>query len=183
MTDLALLAASLGVSDRTLRRAAERGTIRCLRQGKRRRLPVEEALYVGRRWPLIRSLVRELRTLPNVRMAVLFGSVARGEENDTSDIDLFVCFAEPGLHGRARLLERLEAATERQVQVVSMEDANSLLLAEVLRDGRVLVDRDGDWVSLASRTPQVLADAEKARDELEREVFDGLTELFAEATS
>jgi uncharacterized protein len=180
MTDLALLAATLGVSDRTLRRAAERGTIRCLRQGERRRLPVEEALYVERRWPLIRSLVRELRTPPNVRLAVLFGSVARGEENDASDIDLFVRFAEPGLHARARLLERLEAATGRQVQVVSMEDSNSLLLAEVLRDGRVLVDRDGDWVSLASRTAQVLSDAERARGELEREVFEAVSELLAE---
>jgi predicted nucleotidyltransferase len=180
MTDLALLAGTLGVSDRTLRRAAERGTIHCLRQGERRRLPVEEALYVERRWPLIRSLVRELRTLPNVRLAVLFGSVARGEENDASDIDLLVRFAEPGLHARARLLERLEAATGRQVQVVSMEDSNSLLLAEVLRDGRVLVDRDGDWVSLASRTAQVLSDAERARGELEREVFEALSELLAE---
>src|SRR5687768_738125 len=43
MTDLSLLAYELDVSDRTLRRAAARGTVRCVRRGQRLELPVQEA--------------------------------------------------------------------------------------------------------------------------------------------
>jgi predicted nucleotidyltransferase/uncharacterized protein YutE (UPF0331/DUF86 family) len=179
MTDLGLLAPSLQVSDRTLRRAAARGTIRTQRRGERRQLPLDETLYLERRWPLIRALVDALRTLPAVRLAVLYGSVARGEEHEWSDIDLLVRLAGSRLRSHAQLLAHLEAATDRPVQVVAIEDANSLLLADVLRDGRVLVDRDGEWTSLVARAPQIRDDARAAREQLERELFEGLGEVLA----
>jgi predicted nucleotidyltransferase len=183
MTDLGLLATTLGVSDRTLRRAASRGTIRCVRHGERRlELPIQEALYLQRRWPTIHSLVTELRTLPDIRLAVLFGSIARGDEDERSDIDILVRFANPGLRPRARLLKRLGQALSREVQIVGMDDANPLLLADVLRDGRVLVDRDEEWASLTANAPEVFAEAEKAREQLDRDVFEGLGELLSEAT-
>jgi len=43
------------------------------------------------------------------------------------------------------------------VQVVSLEDAkkNPRLLAEVVREGRVLVDRDRTWPSLRARSTAI----------------------------
>jgi predicted nucleotidyltransferase len=182
MSALDLLAHSLGVSDRTLRRAAARGTIRCSRSSARRiELPIQEVLYLERRWPTIHALVSELRTLPNVRLAVLFGSVARGEENERSDIDLFVRFAERSLDARHQLYTHLERAAAQEVQVVEAGDANALLLADVLRDGRVLADRDGDWPKLQARAPKIRAAAAAARAQLDKDVFAGLEELFAGA--
>lgn len=171
MTDLNLLAPNLGVSDRTLRRAASRGTIRCLRKSERKlELPVEEALYLGKRWPLLHKLVAELRTLPDVRLAVLFGSTARGDEHEGSDLDVLVRFSEPSLRSRSRLIERLESAVPREVQLVAIEDASPLLLADVLRDGRVLVDRDADWRRLKRKASKIHVEAEAARDQLDEDL-------------
>jgi predicted nucleotidyltransferase len=51
-----------------------------------------------------------LRTQPNVRLAVLFGSVSRGDERPDSDVDLLVQF------GRDEL-ERLRAFAPRFEQL------------------------------------------------------------------
>ena len=82
MTELDQLAEEIGTSGRTLRRAAARGAIRCLRPSERRIVvPPTEHDYVRRHWPLFDRLLQALRTQPNVRLAVLFGSVARGVED------------------------------------------------------------------------------------------------------
>src|SRR6266540_774311 len=87
MTDLALLAEEMQANERTLRRAANRGTIRCYREGPRRiSLPSREHEYVRTRWPLLAHLIRALRTLPHVSLAILYGSFARGEERLDNDI-------------------------------------------------------------------------------------------------
>src|SRR5438876_9713205 len=91
MAELDGLANELGTSGRTLRRAAARGAIRCRRATERRIVvPPQEYDYVRRHWPLFDRLLDALRTQPNVRLAVLFGSVARGEESADSDLDLAV---------------------------------------------------------------------------------------------
>ena len=179
MTDLSLLAHELEVSDRTLRRAAARGTVRCVRRGQRLELPVQEALYLQRRWPLLQTLVGELRTVANVRLAVLFGSTAREDDDGRSDVDLLVRLAKRGLSARALVLDRLEDATGRRVQIAEVEDTNSVLLADVLRDGRVLVDRDDDWSRLVAKKKLVLALAEKKRAALDLEVWSALDDLLA----
>jgi predicted nucleotidyltransferase len=185
MADLRLLAEELAVSDRTLRRAAARGTIHGWRRGRQARveLPIQEVLYLERAWPLLNTLVGELRTLPNVRLAVLFGSRARGDPHPRSDLDLLVRFAESGLRARGRLLARLEEALPgEQIQVVELENANPLLLVDVIRDGRVLVDRDGDWSTLRGRAPALGKQAATTRRELEERLAGDLEELFAEAS-
>jgi predicted nucleotidyltransferase len=179
MTDLSFLADELGVSDRTLRRAAARGTVRCVRRGHRLELPVQEALYLRRRWPLLQTLVGELRTIANVRLAVLFGSTARGDDDGRSDVDLLVGLAKRGLGARALVLDRLEHATGRRVHIAEAEGANPTLLADVLRDGRVLVDRDEDWSRLVAKKQIVLAQAEADRAALDLEVWRALDELLA----
>jgi predicted nucleotidyltransferase len=179
MTDLSLLAHELDVSDRTLRRAAARGTVRRVRRGQRLELSVQEALYLQRRWPLLQTLVGELRTIANVRLAVLFGSTARVDDDGRSDVDLLVRLAKRGLSARALVLARLEDATGRGVHIAEMQDANPLLLADVLRDGRVLVDRDEYWRRLVAKKKFVLARAEADRAALDLEVWSALDDLLA----
>jgi len=182
--DLKQLADDLEVSDRTLRRAALKGTIHDWRRGPKGRVevPVQELLYLERSWPLLDALVSELRTLPNVRLAVLFGSRARGDDRADSDLDVFVRLAESSLRARGQLVARLETALPQQrVQIVEAEDANSLLLSDVIRDGRVLVDRDDEWQRLRRRRRQIEGEAQTQRLALEHEVFAGLDALFAEA--
>lgn len=180
MTELAMLAQALGVSERTLRRAANRGTIRTIRRSPRRVLvPSSEYEYVRRRWPLIGSLIQELRTLPNVRLATLFGSAARGDDWPQSDLDVLVQLRNDGAHERAQVAERLEAASGRPVQLVRLEDAHAApsLLADALRDGRVLVDREEGWPKLKNRESDNRREAEKADRQLRKNARAALEEL------
>ncbi len=173
MTKLDEIAKQLELTGRTLRRAVLRGTIRGTRRSPRRfDIEPQEREYIRRYWPLLSRMLRVLRTQPNVRLAVLFGSVSRGEERRDSDLDVLVRFAEPSVHALSLLTGRLEEETGRAIQVVELESAVSspLLLADVLRDGRVLVDRDGEWQRLKQRERQVklaaAAENERAADEM-----------------
>jgi uncharacterized protein len=116
-------------------------------------------------------LLEALRNQPNVRLAVLFGSVARGDETPESDLDLLVVLERDGLHERAAVADVLRAASGRRVQLVSIDQAEQspLFLVDVLVHGRVLVDRDDEWERLCGRRPQI---ERRAREEDRR-----LTEL------
>jgi len=58
MSELGLLADELGVHERTLRRAAEQGTLRATRPGPRAlNLPLGERRYARRAWPLLAALL------------------------------------------------------------------------------------------------------------------------------
>jgi hypothetical protein len=76
----------------------------------------------------------------------LYGSVARGESRPDSDIDVGVLFAAepPATLGAPQFA--LEAALERllgrPVQVVALNRASADLVHRVLRDGRLVFDRD-----------------------------------------
>jgi predicted nucleotidyltransferase len=162
------LAEEVGASGRTLRRAATRGLIRAQRPSDRRFvMPAAELAYVRRRWPLLSNLLEALRKQPNVRLAVLFGSAARGEERPESDLDLLVRLRRDDPETRAGIVDDLEAAGGRRVHLVSLAQAEEapLLLADVLADGRILVDRDGDWLRLERRRTRI---ARRARAEDER---------------
>jgi predicted nucleotidyltransferase len=164
---LDLLAEELEISGRTLRRAASRGLIRAARSSERTFVvTASERAYLRSHWPLFRALLEALRKQPNVRLAVVFGSVARGQSRPESDLDLLVRLRRDDPQSRAELVDVLEAASGRQVQLVSSAQAEQtpLLLADVLADGRVLVDRDGDWPRLQRRRNQIARQAQ-AEDE------------------
>ncbi len=169
-TLLPALASDLGTTDRTLRRALEQGLLRAERPSARTvELALGERVYLRRAWPLLSRLRAELRTEPGVSAAILFGSRARGDDQADSDVDLLV-----RLRARAdrwalarRLSERLGLA----VEIVTLDDAEGapLLLAEVLDEGRVLVDRDGTWPALLARRARIESAAARERRRIDAE--------------
>lgn len=153
MTELSLLAKQVGASERTLRRAVNEGTLRGKRLSPRRlKLSAAEKDYVLKRWGLLAQLRLALRTEPNVRFALLFGSAARGEDSEGSDVDLLVEMRDSSLVRLADLELKLERLLGRRVEVIALDDAqeNPLLLAEAAREGRVIVDREGRWASFSA---------------------------------
>jgi predicted nucleotidyltransferase len=76
----------------------------------------------------------------------LFGSVARGDAGPDSDVDVGILFAaEPPATLDApqfALESELERRLGRPVQVVALNRASADLVHRVLRDGRLVLDRD-----------------------------------------
>jgi predicted nucleotidyltransferase len=81
-----------------------------------------------------------------IAAAYLFGSVARGTAGPRSDVDVGVLYEEDPPHTLAGLGLDLEGDLERllglPVQVVVLNRAPVDLVVRVLRDGRLLLDRD-----------------------------------------
>lgn len=160
---LAHTAERLRCNERTLRRYVNDGLLRAERVGRREvRLPRSEEDYLRRHWELLSALRRALRTEHGVRLAVLFGSTATGEDRPDSDVDLLIEHATGNLRQVIGVRRRLQTALGRVVHVVSLEDAegSASLLADVLIEGRVVVDRDEAWSRLTRRGSHVLRRAE-----------------------
>jgi predicted nucleotidyltransferase len=81
-----------------------------------------------------------------IAAAYLFGSVARGTAKPDSDVDVGILYSEEPprtLKGLGLGLEGdLEALLELPVQVIVLNRAPVDLVIRVLRDGKLLVDRD-----------------------------------------
>lgn len=155
MGQLQVLARQLGADERTLRRAVALGAVRARRPGPRRlAIADEERVYLRDHWPLLSDLRHALRTEPNVRLAVLYGSAARGDDDHDSDVDLLIDFEDDSADAAARVGLRLRRALGRSVDIARLsrvEDTAPLLLVDALEEGRVLIDRAQRWPALQNR--------------------------------
>lgn len=171
MSDQSLrsIARLLDVPERTLRRAAAEGLLHGQRVSERRyEMTLREEMYLRAHWPLLRALRAALRTEPNVALAVLFGSTATGTDSENSDVDVLVTMRKPAATAVAALAQRLSDRLDRDVQLVRLQEAerSPSLMADVLAQGRVLIDRDGAWPGLVAarkRWQRKAAAAETAR--------------------
>jgi predicted nucleotidyltransferase len=182
MTDLSLLAREVGVHERTLRRAVAEGSLRAARPSARTLdISLAEREYVRRSWKLLSALRAALRTEHNVRFALLFGSVARGTAAPGSDVDVLVALRDADLERVVELSNKLSAATGRRVDLVRLEDAESepSFLADVIADGRVLVDRTALWPRLRGREPSLRRAGRRRQPERTDAALAGVDRLLA----
>ena len=96
--------------------------------------------------PVLRA-AREavLRTFPDVETVYVFGSQARGTASPQSDLDLAVLGVTPLESARRFAAQReLSAVLDRDVDLVDLRAANSVLRSEVVNAGRILFSRDAD---------------------------------------
>lgn len=167
------LSSLLGGDQRRLRRSLSQGVIRAERPSPRKlTLDEEELDYLKVHWQLIEQLRRTLRTEPNVRLAAIFGSVARGQERPDSDLDLLVAVRHYSHEGHWRLAEKVERISGRKVDIIYLDNPkdNPLFFNQVLADARLIIDRDGRWDYLMSQQEELssLADG-RVRDILSRD--------------
>jgi predicted nucleotidyltransferase len=88
--------------------------------------------------PAVEEILREI---PAVEAIYVFGSVARGEAGGESDVDLAVLA--PGRlasEARWRLQERVASRLGRDVDLVDLRSASTVMQVQVLRDGEVIHD-------------------------------------------
>ena len=167
MMALSQAAHTIGADERTFRRAAALGTVRCHRASPRRQqLDDSEVAYLAEHWGLLSELRRALRTEPNVRLAVLYGSAARGDDRSDSDADVLVSLTTDRPDAAVRLAVRLERALSRPVDIARVnriEDEAPLLLLQAIDEGRLVVDRDGEWPELCAHRDAIARDAARSR--------------------
>ena len=93
---------------------------------------------------------RTLEAWPDVRLAVLFGSTARGTARRASDLDIGVSV--PETSDLMALRVAVQRATSQQVDVIRLEEAPPHLRFQIARDGRVIVERAvGAWADFRAR--------------------------------
>ena len=87
------------------------------------------------RLPALRDAIRQAAAASGARDVRVFGSVARGEDDDASDVDFLVAL-DPGrtLLDLARLELRLEGLLGRPVDVTTEADLRGPVRAAALRE-------------------------------------------------
>jgi predicted nucleotidyltransferase len=182
MSPLQLLARDVGVNERTLRRAVTQGTLRASRPSPRKlEIPLTEHQYVRRSWPIISLLRSALRTERNVRFALLFGSCALGTDGPHSDVDVLVALRDPDLAHLMDLKTRLTDLLGRQVDLVVLDQAKQepSFLAQVVGEGRVLVDRDHRWHALRAQQRRLRQRGAKVDVQRIRDALGGIDRVLA----
>lgn len=89
----------------------------------------------------------------------------RGDEDEGSDLDLLVALADDQVSARFELAARLQRVSGRRADIahlVRVEAQAPLLPDRVLDEGRVVIDRDGQWDELCERRRAIRARARRA---------------------
>jgi len=97
-------------------------------------------------WPVISEILPRLARIPKLTAAILYGSAARGELTEGSDIDLMLVFDvphNPETGGELEAAHRIlgEIRTERRLQVVATNLRQALdpdFLDNVSREGLII---------------------------------------------
>ena len=89
---------------------------------------------------------------PEVKLAVLFGSNARGTAGPKSDVDLGLLLEPDTRPNRIEIEAELERAAHRTLDVIYLDEAPPLLRFEISKDGMVLAEREeGLWSRFKAR--------------------------------
>jgi predicted nucleotidyltransferase len=182
MSPLQVLAHDVGVSERTLRRAVSQGTLRGNWSSPRKlEVPLTEQQYVRRSWSTISLLRSALRTEPNVRFALLFGSFATGTETPNSDVDVLVVLEDSSLQRLVGLRAKLTDVMGRPVDLVVLDEAERepSFLAHAVFEGRVLVDRDERWHGLRSQNTRLRRRGSRLDAQRVRSALAGIDRLLS----
>lgn len=90
--------------------------------------------------------------IPEVQALYLFGSVATGQDRSDSDVDLAVLAPRPlDQLSRWRLQESIAAELGRDVDLVDLRAASTVMQVQVLDTGRVLFEADASSRALFAR--------------------------------
>lgn len=77
-----------------------------------------------------------------ITYAALFGSFARGEETEKSDIDLMVKLGKPmGMFKYMELIEGLESSLNRKIDIVTDKSINKHIKPYILPDLKTIYEK------------------------------------------
>lgn len=91
---------------------------------------------------MLEQLGQRAEAWPELKLAVLFGSTARGEARPRSDVDLGILLDPYSVELRFRVEADLGRAAGRPVDVILLDGAPPLLRFEIAREGILLFQRE-----------------------------------------
>ncbi|MGA7982404.1 MAG: nucleotidyltransferase domain-containing protein [Chromatiaceae bacterium] len=90
-----------------------------------------------------KTLIKVIGEFPEIKLAVLFGSLARGTQRDDSDVDIAVASERPlPSERRLRLLEALAISLGRPVDLVDLKTAGYFVMKQALIHGEIVLCTD-----------------------------------------
>jgi len=109
-------------------------------------------IFVSGHHDTFNQLRAVLEAFPQIELAIVFGSIARGCERPASDIDIGVS-AHRALTAAEKiaLVEALAERTGRPIDLVDLRTVTEPLLEQVLRHGHRLLGSDRAFGELISR--------------------------------
>ncbi len=98
------------------------------------------------------SLLRVIARHPELRLVIVFGSLASGKARRNSDLDIAVSAAHPLTAAeKLELTGDLAEATGRPVDVIDLRTAGEPLLGQILSGGRRIAGSDEEYAALVTR--------------------------------
>jgi predicted nucleotidyltransferase len=98
------------------------------------------------------AIIETLKNHPEVKLAVLFGSLASGRGGPDSDVDVAVMGPLPlTAEQKYALMGDLAESSGRPVDLVDLQTAGEPILGQILRYGQRLIGDDETWAALLSR--------------------------------
>ncbi len=95
---------------------------------------------------------RVLERYPFIRLALLFGSLAKGCARPGSDVDLAVEADQPlGIHEKMALISDIAEEFGRPVDLVDLSTAGEPLLGQILAGGKIILGDNPRYVRLLTR--------------------------------
>ncbi len=89
----------------------------------------------------IRHIAVPLFQQYGIRYAGVFGSFARGEETDKSDIDFIIKLGKPmGMFKYMQFIDGLEASLNRKVDVVTENSINKFIKPHIMPDIKTIYE-------------------------------------------
>ncbi len=89
---------------------------------------------------------------PEVRLAILFGSMATGRASRDSDIDLAVAVERSlTVDAKMALMAELAEATGRPIDLIDLHSVGTLLLGQIVKGGLRILGTDERYAELIKR--------------------------------
>ena len=89
---------------------------------------------------------------PEIRLAILFGSLATGRGHHDSDVDLAIDAGQPlEIKAKIALMAQLAECTGRPVDLIDLQTVGEPLLGQILKHGKRLLGEDGLYAELIKR--------------------------------
>jgi predicted nucleotidyltransferase len=89
---------------------------------------------------------------PEIRLAILFGSLAAGQGRYDSDVDLAIDAGQPlETEAKMALMAELAERTGRPVDLIDLRTIGEPLLGQILKHGKRILGEDGLYAELIKR--------------------------------